>query len=218
MAGLTRYNLPGKMETKSSSLPGTLLAGTGGLEAVANKGAASGYASLNGSTLVVENPANAAISPAADKIPVADINGDIANGWIRADLLQYVAVPLTAQNILYMNGAPVTLIAAPGANKAIVVHLVVFEMKRSATAFANGGVVSIEYAAGQDVVATIADTVVTGAAGTTLSKRVAANFSDVALADIENDALRITNATAPFITGTGTADVHIWYSVIDVTA
>ena len=142
----------------------------------------------------------------------------VTSADVALNLLQYAVAPLTAQNILNMYGAPVTLIAAPGANMAIVVHDIMFEMKRSATAFANGGAVSIEYATGDDVVATIASTVITGAAGTTLSTRVMANLSDIALASIENDALNITNATAAFITGTGTADVHIWYSVIDVTA
>lgn len=182
-------------------------------------GAASTLATLNSSVKVVEDPANAQTTSAAAKIPLADANGDIANEWIRDDLMKYVAVPLTAQNILDMFGAPVQLIAAPGANKAIIVHDLVFEMKRSATAFANGGAVSIEYGdGGDDVVATIAATVITGAAGTTLSTRVMADLSDIALASIENSNLRITNGTGAFITGTGTAEVHIWYSVIDVTA
>lgn len=182
-------------------------------------GVASGLATLNGSVKVVEDPANAQTTSAASKIPLADANGDIANEWIRDDLMKYVAAPLTAQNILDMFGAPVQLIAAPGANKAIIVHDICFEMKRSATAFANGGAVSIEYGdGGDDVVATIAATVITGAAGTTLSTRVMANLSDIALASIENSNLRITNGTGAFITGTGTAEVHIWYSVIDVTA
>ena len=159
----------------------------------------------------------------ADIANLAVTTGKIADDAVTSAKLdpttiQYVAAPVSSANILAMNGAPVALIAAPGANKAIVVHDLVFEMKRSATAYANGGAVSIEYASGSDVIATIAATVVTGAAGTTLSSRVMANLSDVALADIENDAINITNATAAFITGTGTAEVHIWYSIIDVTA
>lgn len=201
---------PGNDKIPISSGAGKLAAGWGG--------AASTLATLDGSTKVVEDPANAQTTSAAAKIPLADANGDIANEWIRDDLMKYVVVPLTAQNILDMFGAPVTLIATPGANKAIVVHSLVFEMKRTATAFANGGNVSIEYAAGQDVIAVIATAVVTGAAGTTLSRRIIADFSDVALADIEADVLRITNAGAAFTDGTGTADVHIWYSIIDVTA
>jgi hypothetical protein len=48
-----------------------------------SKGAASGYASLNGSTLVVENPANATATPTASKIVMADGSGKI-DGWVSA--------------------------------------------------------------------------------------------------------------------------------------
>ena len=50
------------------------------------KGAASGYASLNASTLVVENPANATATPTASKIPIADGAGDLDAGWIPVQL------------------------------------------------------------------------------------------------------------------------------------
>lgn len=47
----------------------------------AERGAANGVASLNGSTLVVENPANATATPTAGKIPKADGAGKL-NGWV----------------------------------------------------------------------------------------------------------------------------------------
>lgn len=49
---------------------------------LSQKAAASGVASLDGSTLVVQNPANAQTTPAASKIPLADVGGKIANGWL----------------------------------------------------------------------------------------------------------------------------------------
>ena len=45
-------------------------------------GAASGVASLNGSTKVVEDPANATATPTASKIPIADGSGNLDRGWI----------------------------------------------------------------------------------------------------------------------------------------
>jgi hypothetical protein len=45
------------------------------------KGAVSGYASLNASTKVVEDPANATATPTASKIPIADGSGKL-DGWI----------------------------------------------------------------------------------------------------------------------------------------
>ena len=50
-------------------------------ENTANKGAASGYASLNASSKVVQDPANAQTTSAAGKIPIADGNGKL-DSWI----------------------------------------------------------------------------------------------------------------------------------------
>lgn len=46
-------------------------------------GSANGAATLNGSSLVVQNPANATSTPTASKIPIADLNGKLDNGWIK---------------------------------------------------------------------------------------------------------------------------------------
>jgi hypothetical protein len=56
-------------------------AGTSTLEITSNKAASSGYASLNGSSLVVQNPANATATPTASKIPIADTAGSL-NSWV----------------------------------------------------------------------------------------------------------------------------------------
>lgn len=45
-------------------------------------GAASTLATLNGSSKVVEDPANATSTPTASKIPIADGSGDLDVGWI----------------------------------------------------------------------------------------------------------------------------------------
>jgi len=55
-------------------------------EVTANKGAASGYASLNSSSKVVQDPAGAQTSPAAAKIPLADGAGKIADGWLSSNV------------------------------------------------------------------------------------------------------------------------------------
>ncbi|MBI5233519.1 MAG: hypothetical protein HY880_04120 [Deltaproteobacteria bacterium] len=49
---------------------------------IASKAAASGLASLNASTLVVQNPANATATPTASKIPIADSSGKL-DDWLR---------------------------------------------------------------------------------------------------------------------------------------
>ena len=54
-------------------------------ENTANKGAASGYASLNASSKVVQDPANAQTTSAAGKIPIADGNGKL-DSWISGNV------------------------------------------------------------------------------------------------------------------------------------
>jgi len=50
---------------------------------ISSKAVASGLASLNSSTLVVQNPANATATPTAGKIPIADGSGKL-DGWVTA--------------------------------------------------------------------------------------------------------------------------------------
>ena len=130
-----------------------------------------------------------------------------------------VEVPLTAAQINGMYATPVLVVPAVS-NKAIVVDSVEFIITRTATAFAGGGVVSVQYnstanGGGTSVQgSTIAAAVVTGAAGTTYSTRPPATLSDVATASIKGIGLYISNATAAFTTGTGTAVVRVTYRTV----
>lgn len=132
---------------------------------------------------------------------------------------QTVEVALSAANLQAMYATPVLVVPAVS-NKAIVVDSVEFIMTRTATAYTGGGVVSVQYAntangGGTSVQAsTIAATVVTGAAGTTYSTRPPATLSDVATASIKGIGLYISNATAAFATGTGTAVVRVTYRTV----
>ncbi len=51
---------------------------------IASKASANGIASLNASSLVVQNPANATATPGASKIPISDANSKI-DGWVSAN-------------------------------------------------------------------------------------------------------------------------------------
>jgi len=68
----------------AGALSSNRIAGTA--EVLSNKGAASGYAALNGSTLVVQNPANAQITPGASKLVQADGVGKIDDGWLSSNV------------------------------------------------------------------------------------------------------------------------------------
>lgn len=127
-------------------------------------------------------------------------------------------VSLSAANLIAMYAAPVEVVPAV-TGKAIVVDSVDFVMTRTATAFTDGGVVAVQYkntanGAGTAVHATIAATVLTGAAGTTYTTRIPVNQSDVATADINGIGLYISNQTAAFATGTGTASLKIRYHLV----
>lgn len=73
--------------------------------------------------------------------------------------------------------------------------------------FANGGNVSVEYASGDDVCAVIETANVTSAADSLVVR------PGTAVAIDDDSVVRITNATAPFITGDGTANVTLWYHI-----
>ena len=134
-------------------------------------------------------------------------------------LPQTAEVTLTAAQIIAMYTTPVLVVPAVS-NKAIVVDSVEFVMRGTATQFTGGGVVSVQYAdtangAGTSVQAsTLAATVVTGATATTYSTRQPATLSAVATASINGIGLYISNATAVFATGTGTATVRVTYRTV----
>lgn len=160
----------------------------------------------DGSLLPGANIANLGINTAR----LAD--DAVTSAKVDATLIQYVAVPLSSAQLKSMYTAAIELIAGPGSGKSIVLHQALFRMTRTATAYTGGGAVSINYETGPvAATATIAASVVTTAgAAVTDTSRVAAD----AAIGAQDDALQITNADAVFADGTGTAVVHLWYSIV----
>ena len=144
-------------------------------------------------------------------------NLDVAGTITSAGFISpQVTVQLSAADIIGMSVTPVELVAAPGEGKALVFLGLVANVTRTETGFTGGGAVSAKYAGGADVMATIAASVLTGAAGQTISRRIPADLSDLDIAAVENKALVLTNADASFADGTGTAEVTVLYATIDV--
>jgi hypothetical protein len=131
------------------------------------------------------------------------------NGTIR----QTVTVALTAAQIIAMGTTPVSLIAAPGSGKCIIVDNISFKMVTSATAFTDGGAVEFRYtnASGAKVTADVAAAVITAGAGTSFTN---VRGIEASLTGAANAAIIITNATAAFAAGTGTAQLVIDYHVV----
>ncbi|MCX6822222.1 MAG: hypothetical protein NTW30_05610 [Candidatus Aenigmarchaeota archaeon] len=153
---------------------------------------------------------------------IADANGILAGAVASSQLaplvLQTTQVSLTAAQINGMYATPVVVVPAI-ANKYIYVASVNFDLTGTATQFANGGVVNVQYAAtangaGTKVHADIAATVVTGATALVHSFRIPLVLSAVADATLKGIGLYISNQTGAFDTGTGTAVVTVRYYVI----
>lgn len=124
-----------------------------------------------------------------------------------------VHVGLTAAQIIAMGTTPVSLIAAPGAGMAIIVDNITVKVVRTATAFTGGGAVEFRYtdASGAKVTADVAAALITGAAGTAFAN---VRGIEASVTPVANAAIVITNATAVFADGTGTAVVSIDYHVV----
>jgi len=139
------------------------------------------------------------------------INGPITQNGAGAK--QTVTVSLTAAQIIAMGTTPVSLIAAPGAGKCIIVDNISFKMVTTATAFTGGGAVEFRYtdASGTKVTADVAAAVITAGAGTSFTN---VRGIEAALTGTANAAIVVRNATAVFAAGTGTATITIEYHVV----
>jgi hypothetical protein len=144
-------------------------------------------------------------------------NGNPSVGSSQNVSSQIAQVTLTAANIIAMNGAPVSILAAPGAGLAIVVDFITVQTKPTATHFTGGGVVTFQYhgtaVLPHDAADSIAAAVITSGTGTLNQMApISAGIQPPA-----NTGIDITNATAAFATGTGTAVVTIGYRVVTLS-
>lgn len=172
------------------------------------------------------SPSNGTSGTGAGKAAVSSTYFDYLNGvtWVNVGTKLspvwspnggFVTFNVTSANILAMFTTPVNLIVAPPAGFAIVVNNVLWQMTRTATAYAAGGVVNLVYTGGSVVPhsGTVPASVVTGGAGVVLNNNgpvSAANGIVVPTAT----GVDITNGTQLFTTGTGTLKVYIDYSVV----
>lgn len=140
---------------------------------------------------------------------------DGVTGWFDGALIgvaSEVRVALSSVQILALSATPVTLVPAPGAAKIIIVENIALQMMTTATQYANGGALEFRYtnASGAKVSADIAAAVVTAAAGTSYTSVSGVSTS---LTNVVNAAVVVNNATAAFITGTGTGVVNVKFRI-----
>ena len=128
----------------------------------------------------------------------------------------FTAVPLTAAQLIAMFAAPVSVLAAPGAGKAIVLIAAYLSITRTATAFTGGGPVNLQYHTTTTSVphgGTIPAAIVTGGAGSVVHQLGPNNGANGLVIPV-NEGLDITNITGAFAAGTGTAKLFLYYRVI----
>ncbi len=152
-------------------------------------------------------------------------NGDLITlvPAVTGNVILSASVAITAAQFLGMYAAPKLLVAAPGANKLIIVDRMALVLTYGSAQFANGGVVAAQYdstANGAGVKATNTQQAsdFTGAAASTtfLFNGASGNSSQAAFSTSANKGLYLSNQTAAFITGDSNLVAQVNYHIIDV--
>lgn len=141
----------------------------------------------------------------------------LLNLGVGPTVVNYVAVPVTAAQWNGMYAAPKLLIAAPGANKLIVVNRMVLAETFVSAAYAAGGIVAAQYDStvhGAGVLATNSEAAADFFAAASTSYFFNGTVVLGAFTTTVNKALYLSNATQAFTTGDGTWVAHIWYQII----
>lgn len=145
-------------------------------------------------------------------------NNAVTSAKLATNLIQYTSVNISLANFIAMYSTPIQLVAAPGANKQLVLNRVKIVQTYGSAALAVGGTVGVQYdstvhGAGVLASTTLANTVLQATASsvyTLNSGVVVAPFTTTV-----NKGLYLSCDTADFTTGTGSSFVaHIWYSTI----
>jgi hypothetical protein len=149
----------------------------------------------------------------------ADTAGTIEDSGFNVDnILRVASVAITAAEFNGMYATPKLLIAAPGANKQIIVDQMELIMTFGAAQFAAGGVVAAQYdstAHGAGVLATATEAAAdfTGAAASTTFR----SFGSTAVAPFTttvNKGIYLSNQTAAFTTGDSDFVAKVHYRIV----
>lgn len=132
-------------------------------------------------------------------------------------VLQYTFVPISAAQFNGMYAAPMLLVAAPGANKILVLDKVELLMTFVSANFANGGVAAVQYDSTANGAGLIASTTLSAAtffAAASTGFMFNTGVVPQTFTNCVNKGLYLSNITGAFDTGDSTFVAHIWYKVI----
>ena len=148
-------------------------------------------------------------------------SGDITASGLVIDGVEllFKTGTLSNANLTGMYATPVELIAAPGLAKAIIMHRAFLQHEYSTAAFTGGGSIVIQYddtANGAGIQAT--NDISSGLLTAAFQRGQMQNgqLPDTLTVNYENIGIYISNTSAAFATGDGTASYVLWYSLIDV--
>lgn len=181
----------------------------------------SKLASLTSGNLLVGSAGNVPTSVAmsGDATMIASGAVTIANNAVTSaktalNMLQYTSVAITAAQFNGMYAAPKLLVAAPGANRMLVLDKCLLLMTYVSANYAAGGVAAIQYDSTINGAGVIASTTLSAATFQAAASTgfmfntgvVPAPFSTCA-----NKGLYLSNITGAFTTGDSTFVAHVWY-------
>ena len=175
-------------------------------------------AALAVTTAKIDNLAVTAGKIAADAVTTAKIlDGNVTSAKREDTLLHYAAVAITAAQFNGMYAAPKLLVAAPGANKLIVLDKVQLLMTYGTAAYAAGGVAAVQYDSTVNGAGVIASTTL-AAATFQATASTGWNFNAGVVAETfstcVNKGLYLSNITGAFTTGDSAMVAHVWYKII----
>jgi hypothetical protein len=155
---------------------------------------------------------------ASDAVTTAKIlDGSVTSAKLDDTVLHYVAVPISAAEFNGMYAAPKVLVAAPGANKLLVIDKVQLLMTYNSAAYAAGGVAAVQYDVTANGAGVIASTTL-AAATFQAAASTGWNFNAGVVAETfttcVNKSLALSNITGAFTTGNSTMVAHVWYKII----
>ncbi len=151
--------------------------------------------------------------PAADpdKVGGDDWNDDHV---LIGDYLRKATVTLSSADILDLHNTPVTLVAAPGAGKSLMVHRVAEYLSYGTTTYTVASPPVVRWASEPT---TLAEMVTLDSGEDALQSTVGADAYATA-GNAVNKALEAYMDGAAITDGDGTLTVTVWYSIEDVPA
>lgn len=154
-------------------------------------------------------------------VGTANIEDDaVTSDKLAANMLKYVQVAVTSAQVLAMSATPVQLVAAAGANTAVLVEDVLLQYNFASAAYAAGGSIGVQYGntallAGQVASDELAGATFNAYVADTVHQLSLTNTGiTTTLAGSTNLGLFLSNDTAAFTTGDGDLLLNVWYKVV----